>query len=434
MPNDASLTPDVTVIGGGMAGMAAAIHLATAGLRVTCIEPESAVQQPVGESLDWATPDLLAALGFSRNYLLTSHISTYKRHVTLQMSDGRSVQYIPSPWLGRPPYNIELTTLHADRLTLDQQLRERVVSLGVNVVHDRAVSVDRNGGRIASVRSANGGRYVSRWYVDASGYATSLLARQFNLPSREYGPRKVAMWEYFAVAAPSQGTTIYMEDTPGQYLEWIWEIPITVDTVGVGYVATGESVKRKRSEGLTVEQIFRLQLAKFPHFEPLLAATPGTLRVTSFACRTYKGVAGPNLIIAGEAASLVDPITSNGVSAALRHAAEAAALIVSARDRTALPLLGRSLYSLRVLQMGRFFNSGIEKLVYDWPVRDRIGMSLAGRIYTAAAWSFNGIYSRLRPRGVVATQAFGSFLSLFRMMAWACRRVCSLIGPSPGNP
>ena len=168
MPTDALLTSDVTVIGGGMAGMAAAIHLATAGLHVTCIEPESCVQQPVGESLDWATPDLLAAVGFSRDYLLTSHISTYKRHVTLQMRDGSSVQYVPSPWLGRPPYNIELTTLHADRMTLDQQLRERVASLGVNVVHDRAVSVEKNGPRVASVSSATGGRYVSRWYLDAS--------------------------------------------------------------------------------------------------------------------------------------------------------------------------------------------------------------------------------------------------------------------------
>ena len=423
MSSDASLTPDVTVIGGGMAGMAASMHLAKAGLRVTCIEPESGGHQPVGESLDWATPDLLGALGFSRDYLLASNISTYKRHVTLKMPDGATVQYAVSPWLAEAPYRVELNTLHADRLTLDQQLRERVVNLGVNIVQDRAVSVERSGRRIEAIRSASGGRYVSRWYVDASGGGTSLLAREFRLAFHQYGPRKVAMWSYFTVTTPSEGTTIYTDAEPAKYLEWIWDIPITATTVSIGCVAPGESVKRQRAQGLTVEEIFRTRLAQFPRFEPLLAETPGEVHVTSFQCRSYKGVAGPNWIIAGEAASLVDPITSNGVSAALRHAEDAAGLIVAARNRATLSRWGRGLYSLRVRQMGRFFNSGIEKLVYDWPVRDRLGLARAADIYTAAAWSINTLYSRYRPRRAAGTLAFTSLLSLLRMCAWVMRRM-----------
>jgi flavin-dependent dehydrogenase len=50
---------DVTVIGGGLAGMAASIHLSRAGLRVLCIEADVADTDPVGESLDWSAPDLL---------------------------------------------------------------------------------------------------------------------------------------------------------------------------------------------------------------------------------------------------------------------------------------------------------------------------------------------------------------------------------------
>ena len=429
MPGEPSFTADVTVIGGGMAGMAASMHLAKAGLRVTCMEPESSGRQPVGESLDWATPDLLGAVGFSRDYLLTSHISTYKRHVTLRISDGTSVEYAVSPWLAEAPYRVELNTLHADRLTLDRELRERVASLGVNAVQDRVVSVERDGRRITAVRSASGGRYLSRWYVDASGGGTSLLAREFRLPFHQYGPRKVAMWSYFTVGTPSEGTTIYSEATPGKYLEWIWEIPISASTVSVGCVAPGESVKRERAQGLTVEDIFRRQLAKFPRFQPLLAETPGAVHVTSFQCRSYKGVTGPNWMIVGEAASLVDPVTSNGVSAALRHAEDASMLIVAARNRGALSRWGRGLYSLRVLQMGRFFNSGIEKLVYDWPLRDRLGLARAADIYTAAAWSINTLYSRFRPRRTVGTLAFTSLLSLLRMCAWVMRRMQGSMRP-----
>ncbi len=426
MPSDSN-SPDVTVIGGGIAGKAASIHLATAGLRVTCLEPELGGPGAVGESLDWATPDLLAGLGLPREYLLDSHISTYKRHVTLRMSDGTWKQYAVSPWLGRPPYNIERNTLHVDRVLLDQQLLERVISLGVTMVRDRAASVERDGRRITAVLGANGERYASRWYVDASGHATSLLAREFSLPFRQYGPRKVAMWTYFNVAEPSEGTTIYAESAAGRYFDWVWEIPISATVISVGYVCPGEMVKTGRSQGLTVEDILRKQLEKFPRFEPLLAGPWTPVRVTSFACRSYEGISGPNWIIAGEAASMVDPITSNGVSAALRHAWEASALIVRARDRAVLPLLGRALYSWRAQQMSRFFNSGIEYMVYEPPVRDRLGLPRAARIYTAAAWTMNTVYSRLRPRGAVATLALGTLLSLLRMCAWLVRRAW---GPS----
>jgi 2-polyprenyl-6-methoxyphenol hydroxylase-like FAD-dependent oxidoreductase len=65
-------TSDVTVIGGGLAGMAASLHLAKAGLRVVCIEPETSARQPVGESLDWASPGLLDALGLPMEDLIRS--------------------------------------------------------------------------------------------------------------------------------------------------------------------------------------------------------------------------------------------------------------------------------------------------------------------------------------------------------------------------
>jgi phytoene dehydrogenase-like protein len=49
---EAANRADVTVIGGGLAGMAASFHLARAGYLVTCIEPDMGSSRPVGESLD----------------------------------------------------------------------------------------------------------------------------------------------------------------------------------------------------------------------------------------------------------------------------------------------------------------------------------------------------------------------------------------------
>jgi len=169
---------------------------------------------------------------------------------------------------------------------------------------------------------------------------------------------------------------------------------------------------------------------KFPRFDPLLqTGAHSDLNVTSYRCRLQVGVAGPNWLITGEAASMVDPITANGVTAALRHAAEASRLILKYRKRGKLPLRARMCYSSRIGQMTKFFNSGIEKIVYQPPVRNRLEMGRSGTIYTSPAWSMNVVYARLRPRGIISTLLLGSFLGFFRASAWVLYRVCKRLTP-----
>jgi flavin-dependent dehydrogenase len=426
---------DVTVIGGGLAGKAASLQLARAGLNVTCIEPAEAIRQPVGESLDWSAPELLTALGLPMDDLISAQMATWKRHVTVKLRDGTSMQYVPSAWLAGAPFHIELRTLHVDRLRLDRELLKMTIGSGVEVVRDKVVGVERNGRNISSVRTAGGARFSSPWFIDASGFATCLMAREFNLPAIHSGPTKVAMWNYFPVSDSVEGTTLYLDPKPAEYLDWVWEIPISPDMVSVGYVTTGAATKAKREQGLSVEDIFREQLMKFPRFEPLLregAVNPAC--VTSFRSRVHAGTAGPNWLIAGEAAAMMDPITANGVTAALRHAAEASALILEYRKRGELPLSARASYSRRILQMAKFFNGGIEKIVYEPPVRNRIGVPRAGTVYTSPAWSMNVVFARMKPRGIVATFLLGLFLGVFRVSAWMFYQLCKRLTPAAGMP
>jgi menaquinone-9 beta-reductase len=427
----ASTSSDVIVIGGGLAGKAAALQLARAGLSVTCIEPAEAVRQAVGESLDWSAPDLLSALGLPMEELVETKMATWKRHVTLMSRDGCSEHYVPTPWLAGPPFRIELRTLHVDRLRLDQQLLQLTIDSGVNLVRDKVVRIERNGKKISAVQTADGTWLSSPWFIDASGFAACLLAREFTLPAIQFGPPKVAMWTYFPVTESIEGTTLYMEPISSEYLDWLWEIPISPNVVSVGYVTTGAATKAKREQGLSVEKIFLQQLTKFPRFEELLREAPlDELSVTSFRSRAYARVAGTNWLIAGEAASMVDPITANGVTAALRHAAEASRLILKYRKRGTLPLLARISYSTRVMQMAKFFNSGIEKIVYEPPVRSRIGLGLSGTVYTSPAWSMNVVYARLKPEGIFSTFFLRLFLGAFRASAWAFYHLCKRLTPA----
>ena len=235
----------------------------------------------VGESLDWSAPGLLDALGLTMDQLIAEKIATYKRHVTLKLGDGCDRSYVPGEWLGQPPFNVELRTLHVDRSQLNRLLRKMVLSHGVTILQDRVIAVETEGRRVAAVSTELGNRISSPWFIDASGSAASLFAREFHLPVYESGPRKVAIWSYFPVTTPSEGTTLYAEGVKPPYMEWVWEIPINPSTISVGYVATGETIKALRQQGQTVEDILREKLRRFPRFESLLGSVPAISTVLS---------------------------------------------------------------------------------------------------------------------------------------------------------
>ena len=77
--------------------------------------------------------------------LLEQGIATFKRHVVLKLRDGSEQQYIPGEWLGKPPYNIDLRTLHVDRSQLNQALREIFLGKGIRLVSDRVVHIETAG-------------------------------------------------------------------------------------------------------------------------------------------------------------------------------------------------------------------------------------------------------------------------------------------------
>jgi hypothetical protein len=185
----------------------------------------------------------------------------------------------------------------------------------------------------------------------------------------------------------------------------------------------------ERAHGRSNEEIFAKKISNFPRLAAI--SPPERVAVTSFLCRTYTGVCGPNWIIIGEAASQSDPITGNGVTAALRHAAEASVMICKYQQRESIPALARIAYNVRVLGVGRFFNSLIEKLFYETPLRARLGLFGIARVYTVPAWLANLVYSRVRPKRLLGTVLFCSALVAIRATVWAASRLSRLFAKRP---
>jgi hypothetical protein len=121
---------------------------------------------------------------------------------------------------------------------------------------------------------------------------------------------------------------------------------------------------------------------------------------------------------------MVDPMTSNGVTAALRHASEASALIIRNRDSSRLPQLAAVAYAWRVRDVAAFFNTLIETVMYQVDVRGRIGALAAGDVYTIPAWLMNLVYSRTRPTGVLGSACLCMLMRSLRwgahMLSWFC--------------
>jgi flavin-dependent dehydrogenase len=290
---------EVIVIGGGLAGMAAAIHLAKAGVKVMCLEADVENNDPVGESLDWSAPELLKTIGFPMEQLLRQGIATWKRHVIFKLRSGAEQHYVPSDWLAKPPFNVELRTIHVDRTLLNRAIREALLSSGVEFLSSKIVRVDREGMRVRAVIDAAGEKFSASWFVDASGSAASLFSRAFGLPLYEFGPKKVALWDYFKVTEPLEGTTLHADGQGPPYMEWVWQIPVHADVISVGYVTTGEAIKQRRQEGLSVGEIYGQQLGHYPELARHLPYA-GSPRTTSFLCRAYGKTCGPNWLAIGE--------------------------------------------------------------------------------------------------------------------------------------
>ncbi len=421
----------VAVAGAGLGGMAAAIFLRQAGIEVTCVEPDPFPHARVGESLDWSAPWLMKAMGISRDKLVKDGQAIYKRKIRLQPINAPDFDGGPMDWLARWPLKFEITTIHADRAEMDQRLYEQACKLGVNFIWDRVKTVKTDGDRVTALETAKHGTVKAKWFIDASG-GSRLFARAFNIPHKDYGKRKVCTWTYFNTTTHYDGTTFY-GDALADYLSWVWEIPINANTISVGWVISAEEFEQRRHAGETAGQALREELSRYPRFASLLAEQADTpIRTTSYRCYVNERVCGPNWVMAGEAASLPDPLTGNGVTAAFRHAHDATRYMIPSFQRGSFTPLQMRTYENNVRNMGDLFNYGMEVASYQPIWRRALGAINALQVYTAFGYLINALYNKYQPRNPVPAALFSLVFVFFKVwfVVWTviCRFILAMRG------
>lgn len=398
---------DVAIIGAGIAGLAASVLMRNAGMHVVCLDSRPYPHNKVGESLDWSSPRLLRSVGIDLDTLFADGAATYKKRIVVYEIGKAEWRATPPPVIMRSPLRFETVTFHADRAALDARLCEHARSLGTEFIWDRVTDVQTSGDRIIGCTTANGRRVDARWYLDASG-TSRVLSRAMNIPTMTYGQRKVCLWTYFDTPPLHDGTAFFVDNRDG-YLSWVWDIPISSQRTSVGFVIPAERLLARRRAGDSVEKILRDELSRHERFHHLLASQPVfEIERTSFQPYVTQRVCGENWLMVGEAASMPDPLTGNGVTSGIRHARHATDAILGAKNERVSPHRRRR-YTQHVFRLGRSFNAHIEKAVYQQSIRWGLGLQAATYIYTFFAFFMNALHARFDPRGRIGMQVFRLF-------------------------
>lgn len=332
---------DVAVIGGGPAGAAAATVLARQGLDAVVCEREKFPRFHVGESLLPFQGEVLERLGVAETIRARGFVPKYGAWFI--SNDGACETPIDFESLLAPPHNFAYQVERAD---FDHLLLEHAAASGARVLEEHTVAdAHLEPGRCRLAVRRPGGDEVdvrARWVVDASGQS-SLLARRLGLRTQLPDLRKVAHFAHFQGGRRREGRRggdINLVLGEGQ---WFWHIPLRDGVSSVGCVVDHE---RWKGSELDAGAFLTAAVGTSPWLSSWLDGARRVTDVHTLANFSYAAerFVGPGWMLAGDAASFLDPIFSTGVLLALKSG-ELAGRTLAKRLRAGKPLEARALGS-----------------------------------------------------------------------------------------
>ena len=265
---------DLAVVGGGPAGLAAAILAARGGMTVTVYEPKPGViDKACGEGIQPAGVAALARLGVR---------PTGVPFLGIFYADAVDPErFARGTFPGGHGLGVRRTTLHA-------ALREAAGGLPVRFREER----------IASMPDAG-------YIIGADGLSSTIAAR-INPPIRRSG--RLGLRRHYRVAPWNDRVEVYFAPGAEAYVT-----PVADDEVGVAFLfAKGEQGSDAFDGLLTRFPLLAARLAGHAHASKTRGAGPFDRRVR----RQVRG----NVLLVGDAAGYVDPLTGEGIAVGLQTA------------------------------------------------------------------------------------------------------------------
>jgi flavin-dependent dehydrogenase len=293
---------DVVVVGGGPAGSAAAITAAAAGLTVAVLESAPAGGTRPGATLHPGVHVVLQQLGVAAAVDASGWLR-YPGHWVEWDGPPRFEAFggdVSGPWFG----------YQAPRRELDDLLLARAADAGATVVRGhRAIRPTVTDGRVDGVLTAPG-RIAAGHVIDASG-RRHWSASRLGFPVHQVSRPLIASWGYLTGRWPERDEApLLRADQTG----WTWTARVGGGTYAwVGMDVTGPA-----------------RLRGAPDHPEGLAVTGGPSGAdVTWRCAAIP--AAPGLLLAGDAAGVLDPASGSGVLRALVTGTVAARAVVDVR-------------------------------------------------------------------------------------------------------
>lgn len=291
---------DLAVAGGGPAGLAAAIQAAQVGMNVVVLDPRRGViDKACGEGIMPAGVEALEELG------LRPHGVPF---IGVEYADARDPSSCAAGFFpfGTMGLGVRRTALHS-------AMRRRAELLGVRFRDERVTSFEQQTNGILV-----NGELHGRWLVGADGLRSD-VRRMLGVERPRRAPARVGIRRHYAVRPWSDCVQVYFGETAEAYVT-----PVDAQLVGVAFL-----FEPRRDEDAGAQRFEEL-LAGFPLLARRLEGKPVASRIRGsgpFEQRVARRVVG-NVLLVGDAAGYIDPLTGEGVALGLATARSAIASII----------------------------------------------------------------------------------------------------------
>jgi geranylgeranyl reductase family protein len=308
----------VIVVGAGPAGASAAFFLAQAGVRVLMVDQATFPRdKPCGDGVASSGLAVLKQMGLME--WVTSNGFLEPRELLFSSPDGLVARKRPDPYQGFS-YGYVIP-----RHELDAAIVERSVAVGARLREGaRITGFERLNAHRVRLTGFAGGRSVTletSLVVAADGGHSSFTRR---LGRATDPPDLVAVRGYLEgdIGAPDLAEIHWQKATlPG----YAWIFPLGDGRVNVGIGAYSAVVRRR---GLNLQGQLAVFLSQNPHARVRLPHARSMSPVRGHPLRTDADRVTPladNVLVAGEAAGLANPLTGEGIGPALECGKMAAA-------------------------------------------------------------------------------------------------------------